>query len=110
MLQAHSFLWHFLWVAPNVLLILLGCLMWRRKLQRQFPAFVAFAFLGAAEQLVLYAADLAPWVAAESFWRILWVCLLVEVVLKLSVIAEIFSHLCGSYSSIARLGKNVIRG
>lgn len=110
MLQAHSFLWHFLWVAPNVLLILLGVLMWRRNLQRQFPAFVAFAFLGAAEQLVLYAADLAPWVAAESFWRILWVCLLVEVVLKLSVIAEIFSHLCGSYSSIARLGKNLIRG
>jgi hypothetical protein len=110
MLQAHSFLWHYLWVATDVLLLLLGVLMWRRNLQRQFPAFVAFAFLGAAEHLVLYAADLAPWVSAENFWRIVWVCLLVEVVLKLSVIAEIFSHLCGSYSSIARLGKNLIRG
>jgi hypothetical protein len=110
MLQAHSFLWHYLWVAPDVLLLLLGVLMWRRNLQRQFPAFTAFAFLGAIEHLVLYAADLAPWVSAESFWRIVWAGLLVDIVLRLSVIAEIFSHLCGSYPSIARLGKNVIRG
>jgi hypothetical protein len=110
MLQAHSFLWHYLWVAPDVLLLLLGVLMVRRNLHRQFPAFTAFAFLGAIEHLVLYAADLAKSVTAENFWRIAWVGLLVEVVLKLSLIAEIFSHLCRSYSSIAKLGKSVIRG
>lgn len=110
MLQAHSFLWHYLWVAPDVLLLLLGVLMWRRNLHRQFPAFTAFAFLGAVEHLILYAADLAPSVTPENFWRMAWVGLLVEIVLKLSLIAEIFSHLCRSYSSIAKLGKSVIRG
>jgi hypothetical protein len=110
MLQAHSFLWHYLWVAPDVLLLLLGVLMWRRNLHRQFPAFTAFAFLGAVEHLILYAADLAPSVTPENFWRIAWVGLLVEIILKLSMIAEIFSQLCHSYSSIAKLGKSVIRG
>jgi len=110
MLQAHSFLWHYLTLAPGFELLLLVALMWRRNLQRQFPAFTAFAFLSAVEHLVVYAADLAPWVTPETFWHIVWAGLLVDIVLKLSVIAEIFSHLCGSYSSIAKLGKNVIRG
>jgi hypothetical protein len=110
MLQAHSFLWHYLWVAPDVLLLLLGVLMRRRGLHRQFPAFTAFAFLGAVEHLVLYGADLAPWVTPQNFWRIACAGLLVDIVLKLSLIGEIFSHLCGAYSSIAKLGKRVIQG
>jgi hypothetical protein len=110
MLQAHSFLWHYLWVAPDVLLLLLGVLMWRRGLQREFPAFTAFALLGAVAHLVLYAADLAPSVTPQNFWRIACAGLLVDIVLKLSLIAEIFSHLCHAYSSIAKLGKHVIQG
>jgi hypothetical protein len=110
MLQAHSFLWDYLWLAPDFELPLLGVLMWRRNLQRQFPAFTAFAFLGAVAHLVLYVADVAPSVTAQNFWRIAWAGLLIDIVLKFCVIAEIFSHLCRSYSSIARLGKSVIRG
>jgi len=47
MLQAHSILWHYLWVAPNVILLTLAVLMWRRGLVRAFPIFFSFAILGA---------------------------------------------------------------
>ncbi len=57
--------------------------MWRRGLHRQFPAFVAFALLASTEQLIVYAADIAPWVSSENFWRVLWAGLLVEGILKI---------------------------
>jgi hypothetical protein len=110
MLQAHSLLWHYLWIAPNALLLLLAALMWRRGLQKRFPIFLAFAILSALEQLSLYASDVIPSVPAEDFWRVLWVGLLVEALLKFALVGEIFSHVFGSYPSIATLGKSTFRG
>ena len=108
MLQAHSFLWNYLWVAPNLLLLVLAFLIWRRE--PRFPVFVAFAVLSALEQLVLYAADVLPAVTPESFWRIDWTCLLLDALLKFVLIAEIFARLFGPYPSIARTSRLVIRG
>ena len=109
MLQAHSLLWHYLWVAPNLLLLLLGLLIWKRGLAAQFPAFCAFVVLSSMGHLALYAADVLPWVTGENYWRICWVALLVEAVLKFALIAEIFSHVFDAYASLARLGKVLIR-
>jgi len=109
MLQAHSFLWHYLWVAPNVLLLALAVLCWKRAIHKQFPAFVAFAMLGSLGQLALYLADVSPSVSAENFWRVDWASLLTEGVLKFVLIAEIFGLAFGAYASIAQLGKLLIR-
>jgi hypothetical protein len=109
MLQAHSFLWHYLWVAPNVLLLFLSFLMWKRGLHKQFPAFFAFAIFSSIGQLSVYAADVLPSVSAENFWRVDWACLLVEGPLKFAVVAEIFARAFGPYPSLARLGKVSIR-
>ena len=109
MLQAHSILWHYLWVAPNVFLLLLGFLLWRRGLHRQYPAFLAFAVIGGLEQLILYASDVIPWISAETFWHILWSGLLVEAVLKFVLIGELFAHIFGPYPSLAKLGKTLTR-
>jgi hypothetical protein len=110
MLQAHSLVWHYLWAGPNVILAALGILMWRRGVQSQFPVFVAFALLTSSEQLILYAADLAPWITEKSFWLMLIGGLLIEVFLKMLLIGEVFGHLLGDYSSVAELGKQLIRG
>lgn len=110
MFRAHSFLWHYLWVAPNVFLLALGYLLWRRGLHRRFPAFFAFAALGAASELAVYLADVWPSVSAEAFWRVVWVSLLVEGPLKFALIGAIFAQIFDSYSSVARLGKQLIRG
>jgi hypothetical protein len=109
MLQAHSFLWHYLWVAPNVFLLGLAFLLWRRGLHRQYPAFLVFAIVSGIEQLVLYASDVLPWVSAETFWHILWSGLLIESVIKFVLIGELFSRLFDPYPVLAKLGKTLAR-
>jgi len=110
MLRAHSLLWHFLWVEPNLLLLVLALLMWRRQLHKQYPVFMIFALVTAVEQLTLYAADIIPSVRATTWWYLLWTGLLVEALIKFAVIGEIFGALFGRYPSLAKLGKLLISG
>jgi hypothetical protein len=108
MLQAHSFLWYYLWLAPNLLLIGLAILLWRRGLARRFPTFLAFAILSAVGELAAFLADILPKVAAENFWRTVWVGLLIESLLKFLAIGEIFSQVFHPYPSIGRLGRILV--
>lgn len=110
MLQAHSFLWHYLWVAPNILALGLGTLCWRRHLHRQFPAFFAFAIIGSVGQLIVYAADLSPTISATTFWKVDWANLVIEGILKFALIAEIFALTFDAYASVVKVGKVMIRG
>ncbi len=109
MLQAHSLLWYYLWVAPSVLLLVLSFLMWRRSLHLQHPFFVAFAVVSALEQLSLWVADLIPTVSPTAWWEMFWVGLLAEGLLKFVLIAQIFGHVFDPYASLAKLGKFLIR-
>jgi len=60
--------------------------------------------------LAVFAADVAPSVSAENFWRIDWAALLVESLLKFLVIGEIFSKVFSPYPSISRLGRIAVSG
>lgn len=73
------------------------------------PVFFAFAVFSAAAELAAYATDVAPGVSALTFWRVYWTRLLVQGILKFVLIGEIFAHVFGSYESIARLGRLLIR-
>ncbi len=110
MLQAHSFLWHYLWVGPHLLLLVLAGILWKRGTARRFPAFFAYAILSGIGQLFLYAADVLPFVSPGTYWRVDWGDLVLEGVLKFVLIGEIFALVFGSYASLARLGKTLIRG
>jgi hypothetical protein len=110
MLQAHSLLWHYLWVAPNLFLLMLAAFLWRRGTARQFPAFFAYAILCGLGQLLLYSADVVPSVSGTSFWYVDWVELVLEAVLKFVLIGEIFALVFGAYPSLARVGRLTIRG
>ncbi len=110
MLRAHSLLWHYLWVAPNLLLLLLAYLIWRRKMERPVSTFFIFAVIIPIAQLTVYAADILPSVSPENWWRVFWAGLLVEALVKFALIGEIFSVVFDSYSSLAKLGKFLIRG
>lgn len=109
MLQAHSFLWHYLWVAPNLFLLCLAYLAWRRGLYKSFPVFVVFALVASLEQLMVYAADVLPWVSPATFWDVFWAGLLIEAVIKFALIGEIFGIVFGSYPALARTGRLLIR-
>jgi hypothetical protein len=108
MLQAHSLLWNYLWVAPNLFLLVVGFLTWKRGLSRQVPTFLAFAILAALGDLAVYAADIAPFVSQPNFWRIDWANLLLESLLKFLVIGEIFSRVFTQYPSISRISRVAI--
>lgn len=109
MLQAHSFLWHYLWVAPNVFLLVLAILISKSRTRKEFPAFFAFAVLAALCELAVYGADVSPSVSAQTFWRVDWATLLVEGLLKFVLVGEIFANVFGPYPQLARLGKFLIR-
>lgn len=102
-------MWHCVWLAPNILMLALGLLLWRRGLHKQYPAFTTFAIVSAIGQLAVYASDLSPFVSATSYWRAVCVNLAVEGILKAAVVAEIFAHTLGLYSSVAQVGKILIR-
>jgi hypothetical protein len=109
MFQPHSILWHALWVGPNLLLLSLGIFLFVKH-RRSYPAFIAFAILSSIGQLVLYSVDVIPSFTPETFWTVNWFTLGLESILKFIVIAEIFSRLLENYSSIAKLGRVLIRG
>jgi phosphate starvation-inducible membrane PsiE len=108
MLQAHSSLWHYLFVAPNVLLLVLAIVIWRRSLHKQFPIFVIFAVVTGVEQLTIYTADVLPSVSPTAWWKIFWVGLLLEALVKFALIGEIFGRVFGQYPSLAKLGRWLI--
>lgn len=110
MLQAHSALWHYLLIAPNLLLLILAGILWRRGSYKLYPAFFVFAVVAAVAELVSYSADIASSVSALVYWRLFWAVGLVEGLLKVVVLGEIFHDTYHSYPSIAQLGKNLIRG
>jgi hypothetical protein len=110
MLQAHSLLWNYLWVAPNLFLLSVGFLIWKRGLSREIPAFFAFTILGALGDLTVFGADIAPFVSAPNFWRIDWINLLMESLLKFFVIGEVYSRVFTRYSSISRISRILVSG
>ena len=110
MLQAHSFLWNYLWVAPNVLLLILAFLWWKRGYGEQLPSFFAFAIFSAIGDLAVFWADVSPSVSALDFWCVAWASLLIESLLKFIVIGAIFAHILRPYASISRVGRRLTSG
>jgi hypothetical protein len=110
MLHRHSFLWHYLWVAPDFLLFALGFLIWRRGLHRKFPAFFCYVLFESAGGAILYSLDVSPRISGPVYWRSYFVFLAVEVFVKFAVLGEIFIHLVRPYPSLARLARGLITG
>ena len=109
MFQPHSFLWHYLWVAPNLLLAILAAILWQRGLKRQFPAFLLYACFEAVQWAVLYPIDLIPSIPAEAFWWAYWLTSVLECIVVFILISDIFANVFGSYEALSHLGKFVIR-
>jgi hypothetical protein len=53
--------------------------------------------------------DLISSVSAADFWRVYWLSILIESVIVVVLISDIFASVFGSYSALAHLGKLLIR-
>jgi hypothetical protein len=109
MFQPHSPLWHYLWVAPNLLLAILAIILWRRGLHRQFRSFVIYAGFQAFQWSVLYSIDVLPYFSGEDFWRVTWFTALLECPIVFILVSDIFADVFGNYEALSQLGKRVIR-
>ncbi len=64
----HSFLWHYLWIAPHALQILIAVVMMRRGLVRDFPVFFAYTVFQIVEEGTLFILDHSRAVSGYQYW------------------------------------------
>jgi hypothetical protein len=110
MLQAHSLLWHYLWLAPHVLQLGLGIVIWRQRLYERFPIFFTYVIFESLEEFTLYTMDVVPLGSDAAFWAVFRVGLIIEGLLKIGLIAELFRHLVAQWPAVAILGNRLISG
>jgi hypothetical protein len=108
MLHPHSLLWHYLWVGPHVLQLVLAILLWRRGFHKQFPFFFAYLIYEGCEELTLWVLDWLPGISAQALWRTYCAGMVIEGVVKFAVILELFSYLARSRPSVTKLGNWMI--
>ena len=110
MFQPHSLLWHYLWIAPCALLLVLAFLMWHRGLHKEFPAFFSYAIFEGAGGGFLYAVDVIPSVSAKVYWWSYLFFLVLEAFIKFLVIGEVFTHLLRRYPPLGKFARSLITG
>ena len=70
---------------------------------------MVFCFVTSLSELALYGADVIPTVTPLQFWITDWATLVSESIVKFVLVGEIFARVFNSYSSLARLGRILIR-
>lgn len=109
-MQPHSFLWHYLWLAPHALQLIVALVMIRRGLVREFPVFFAYTVFQVVEEGTLFILDHNAAVSPYSYWYAHWVGLAIDVGLRFGVIYEIFSSVLQNYPGLKRLSRILFRG
>jgi hypothetical protein len=106
----HSFLWHYLWIAPHALQIIVVIVMIRRGLVREFPVFFAYTAFQIVEEGTLFILDHSAAVSAYQYWCAHWVGLTIDVGLRFAVIYEIASNVFQNYPGLKQLSRILFRG
>lgn len=109
-LYPHSFLWHYLWIAPHALQIIVAFIMVRRGLFREYPVFFVYTIFQVVEEGTLFLLDHSAAISGPQYWKAFWVGMAVDVPLRFAIIYEIFSSIFENYPGIRQLGRVVFRG
>ena len=106
----HSFLWHYLWIAPHIFTIAIVWLIVRKGLAREFPFFLAYSVCQVIEQPILFALDHDAGISASSYWITYSFLLVPQIALRFAVIYELFSHMFDPYPGLRELGRRMLKG
>jgi len=60
-MRAHSFLWHYLWIAPHALQFIVASVMLRRGLWREFPVFFAYTLFTVRSAMAVWRGQGGQW-------------------------------------------------
>jgi hypothetical protein len=105
----HSFLWHYLWIAPRALQVIIVVVMIRRRLFREFPFFFTYTVFQIVEQGTLFVLDHSPAVSDYQYWYVHWVTSIISIVLRFSILWEIFSNVFRDYPGLQRFNRVLFR-
>jgi hypothetical protein len=105
----HSFLWHFLWLAPRALQLLIAAIMIRRGLVRQFPIFFLYTVFQMILEGTLFALDHSAAVSDYQYWYAYWAGLTVSSALRFGIIWEVCTSVFRNYPGLRPLQRFVFR-
>lgn len=105
----HSFLWHFLWLAPRVLQIFIAAIMIRRGLVRDFPVFFVYTVFQIISESTLFALDHDALVTDYQYWYVYWVGLTASSALRFGILWEIGCSVFRNYPGLRPLKRFVFR-
>jgi hypothetical protein len=105
----HSFLWHYLWLAPHALQAFIVFIMVRRKLVHEFPVFLTYTVFQVVQSGTLFVLDHLAAVSAVQYWEAYWVGLVATIILRFTLIHEIFAHVFREYPALQELVRLLFR-
>ncbi len=106
----HSFLWHYLWIAPHALQFLIAIIMVRRRKFREYPVFFAYTVFQIVEGGTLFILDHVAAVSSDQCWLVHKGGQVFDAALRFAIIFEIFSGVFGNYSGLKQLTRILFRG
>jgi hypothetical protein len=106
----HSFLWHYLWIAPHTLQIIVADVMLRGGLFREFPVFFTYTEFQKLEEGTLFILDRNAAVSGYQYWCAHSVGQAIDVALRFAIIFEVFSSVFRNYPGLKRLCRILFRG
>jgi hypothetical protein len=109
MFQAHSFLWHYLWVAPNLLFAVLAIVLWKRGLQKQLRGLFLYAWFQAAQCAVLFPLDHINAVSAWTYCFVDLISGVLEFAVVFLLVSDLFAGLFDEYAALAHVGRTILR-
>jgi hypothetical protein len=105
----HSPLWHYLWLAPRAIQVVIFVVMMRRKLYREFPVFFSYTLYEAIQGTTFFLLDHNANVSAAQYWQAFTMGNMGSIALRFGMIWEIFSHVFEPYPALWELGKMIFR-
>jgi hypothetical protein len=105
----HSFFWHYVWVAPHFLQIVVAAIIIKRNLHRDFPIFLGYTIYQVLSNTVLFALDHSANVTADAYHVAINVDALLSIVLRFAVIYEVFAVVLAPYEALKRLASLLIQ-
>ena len=106
----HSFLWHYLWIAPHALQIIVVIVMVRRGLLREFPVFFTYTVFQILEEGTLFILDHSAAVSGYQYWCAHSIGLAIDIALRFAIIFEVFTSVFRNYPGLRYLCRILFRG
>jgi hypothetical protein len=104
-MQPHSFLWHYLWIAPRALQAVIVIVMIRRRLLHEFPMFLSYTVFEIINGGTLFILDHRASISPDQYWLAHWTASALSIALRFAVVYEIFSHVFAPYPALGRLSR-----